>query len=72
MKMKTLVEIKIGETFKIADIEFIKFADENGHTVAVTKDNAFYSQFGKNNNFAESRVKSRLESEILPKRKYKV
>jgi hypothetical protein len=32
MKMKTLAEIKIGETFKVADIEFIKFADENGYS----------------------------------------
>lgn len=65
--MKTLAEIKIGETFKIADIEFIKFADENGHTVAVAKDSAFDSRFGANNNLAESTVKSRLETEILPK-----
>ena len=65
--MKTLAEIKIGQTFKIADIEFIKFADESGHTIAVAKDSAFDSQFGDNNNFSESRVKSRLESEILPK-----
>lgn len=65
--MKTLAEIKIGETFKVADIEFIKFADENGHTVAVAKNSVFDSRFGANNNFAESVVKSRLESEILPK-----
>ena len=65
--MKTLAEIKIGETFKVADIEFIKFADENGHTVAVAKDSVFNSEFGDNNNLAESLVKSRLESEILPK-----
>ncbi len=65
--MKTLAEIKIGETFKVADIEFIKFAEENGHTVAVAKDSVLDSQFGDNNNFTESRVKSRLESEILPK-----
>lgn len=65
--MKTLAEIKIGETFKVADIEFIKFADENGHTIAVAKDSVFNSQFGENNNFAESVVKSRLETEILPK-----
>lgn len=65
--MKTLAEIKIGETFKVADIEFIKFANENGHTVAVAKESVFDSRFGNNNNFAESRVKSRLESEILPK-----
>ncbi len=65
--MKTLAEIKIGETFKVADIEFIKFADENGHTVAVAKESVFDSRFGDNNNFAESVVKSRLESKILPK-----
>ena len=65
--MKTLAEIKIGETFKVADIEFIKFADENGHTVAVAKESVFDSRFGNNNNFAESVVKLRLESEILPK-----
>ena len=65
--MKTLAEIKIGETFKVADIEFIKFADENGNTIAVAKESVFDSRFGENNNFAESIVKSRLESEILPK-----
>ena len=65
--MKTLAEIKIGETFKVADIEFVKFADENGHTVAVTKDSVFNSKFGDNDNLDESLVKSRLESEILPK-----
>ena len=65
--MKTLAEIKIGETFKVADIEFIKFADKNGNTIAVAKESAFDSRFGENNNFAESRVKSRLESEVLPK-----
>lgn len=65
--MKTLAEIKIGETFKVADIEFIKFADENGNTIAVAKESVFDCRFGENNNFAESRIKSRLESEILPK-----
>lgn len=65
--MKKLAEIKIGETFKVADIEFIKFADENGNTIAVAKESVFNSRFGKNNNFAESQVKNRLESEILPK-----
>lgn len=65
--MKTLAEIKIGETFKVADIEFIKFADENGHTVAVAKESVFDSRFGDNNNFAKSNVKRRLETEILPK-----
>lgn len=63
--MKTLAEIKIGETFKVAEIEFIKFADENGKTIAVAKDILFKSSFGENNNFSESRVKIRLEREIL-------
>ena len=65
--MKTLAEIEIGEIFKVADIEFIKFADENGRTVAVAKDSVFNTRFGSNNNFAESIVKQRLDSEILPK-----
>lgn len=65
--MKTLAEIKIGKTFKVADIEFIKFADENGNTIAVAKEGMFDSRFGDNNNFAESQVKSRLENEILAK-----
>lgn len=65
--MKTLAEIKIGEIFKVADIEFIKFADENGHTVAVAKEGVFNSCFGDNNNFGASTIKNRLEKEILPK-----
>ena len=65
--MKTLAEIKIGETFKVADIEFIKFADRDGNTVAVAKDSVFNSIFGKDNDYAKSTLKDRLESEILPK-----
>lgn len=64
---KILAEIANGETFKVADIEFIKFADTDGNTIAVAKDLLFNSHFGNNNNFAESNVKRRLETEILPK-----
>lgn len=70
--MKTLAEIKVGETFKVADIKFIKFADESGHTVAVAKDCVFDSTFGGNNNFATSTLKSRLESEVLSKIENKI
>lgn len=36
MKMtKTLAEISNGELFKVAGIEFIKFADENGQNTAI-------------------------------------
>ena len=64
---KTLAEIAIGELFEVAGIEFIKFADENGQTVAVAKDSLFDSYFGNNNNFATSEVKRKLEEKILPK-----
>lgn len=64
---KTLAEIAIGELFEVADIEFIKFADKSGQTVAVAKDSLFNSKFGNNNNFAESIIKSRLEKDILSK-----
>lgn len=66
-KTKTLEEIANGELFEVAGIEFIKFADEDGQTVAVAKESLFNSRFGNNNNFAESIIKSRLEEEILPK-----
>lgn len=65
--MKTLAEIKIGETFKVADIEFIKTGEENGQVVAVAKNSLFHTRFGDNNNFAESDIKKKLETEILPR-----
>ena len=65
--MKTLAEIKTGETFEVAGIKFIKFCDANGHTTAVAKNSVFTSTFGNNNNFADSTVKRMLDNEILPK-----
>ena len=65
--MKTLAEIKIGESFKVADIEFIKTGEENGQVVAVAKNSLFDMRFGSNNNYAESDVKKKLETEILPR-----
>lgn len=63
-----LSEIENGETFKIGDTEFIKFYEVwGGGTVAVTKDAVFNSEFGENNNFAESKVLKRLNDEFLPK-----
>ena len=67
MKEIKLSEIASGNIFKIGDIEFIKFSEENGEAVAVTKDIVFFSEYGKNNNFAESKVMERLEKEFLPK-----
>lgn len=65
--MKLLSEIKIEETFSVAGIEFIKFSEKDGVTVAVAKDCVFKSQFGANNNFSESKILKRLSDEILPK-----
>lgn len=64
---KILAEIANGELFEVAGIEFIKFADDNGQTIAVAKDTLFNSRFGDNNNFATSDVKRKLEEKILPK-----
>ena len=70
--MKTtrkLTEVKIANTFKVADIEWIKFAEKDGNVIAVAKDSLFDSQFGSNNNYADNNciVRNKLETEILPK-----
>lgn len=62
-----LSEVKIGKTFSIAGIEFIKFTDENGVCAVASKEILFDSEFGKNNNFAQSLVLKKLNKEILPK-----
>ena len=56
MKTVTLAEVSVGETFKIGRFEFIKFADENGMVIAVSKDCLFNSSFGDNNDFFKSTV----------------
>ena len=67
MKKAELFNIKAGDTFKIGDVEFINFGQDDGKVTAVTKDNVFRSEFGENNNLAESKVLKRLEEEFLPK-----
>lgn len=62
-----LSEVKNGGTFKIGNIEFIKFYDRKGNVAAVTKDIIFKSSFGENNNFKESEILKKLEREFLPK-----
>ena len=61
-----LNEVKIGETFKIAGVEFVKVT-EGEEITAITKDALFNSSFGDNSNFAESKIRTRLEAELLPK-----
>jgi len=62
-----LSDVQVSKTFKVADIEFIKFAQEGDRVIAVTKDLQFNSYFGKNNNFSESDVLKKLLDEMLPK-----
>ena len=65
-KQPLFAGVKEGETFKIGDMEFIKFPSVGGQTPVVMKDIAFRSRFGKNNDFRSSEVLKKLESEILP------
>lgn len=67
MKKEILSNIKDGELFSVAGIEFIKFYDENGNTVAVARYSLGDYRFGNNNNFAKSRIKKMLEKRFLPK-----
>lgn len=67
MKKEILANIKDGEIFSIAGVEFIKFFDKDGITTAVAKNSLGDYRFGDNNNFAESSIKKMLEKEFLPK-----
>lgn len=62
-----LSNIKLGDTFTIAGIKFIKLTDKDGVCGAVSKDILFHSEFGENNNFANSYILEKLNNEILPK-----
>ena len=62
-----LSEVKISKTCSIADIEFIKVSEENGIACLVAKEAVFDSAFGKNNNFGESDILTKLNTKVLPK-----
>ena len=62
-----LCDVEDGDIFKIGDVEFIKFSDENGVTTAVTKDIVFNSDFGEDNNLVKSEVIKKLNDKFLPK-----
>ena len=66
-KTVKLAEIKAGKTFKIGDIEFIKFSDKNCETAVVAKDIMFRSRFGNNNDLRSSDVLKKLNADFLPK-----
>lgn len=59
--------VKDGETFKVGDIEFIRFPSVGGMTPVVAKNIIFRSRFGDDNNLKTSDVLKQLEAEFLPK-----
>lgn len=65
-KTVILGELPKGAIFKIGTREFISFGEENGGVYAVLKESAATSQFGKNNNFAESKILEQLTKDFLP------
>lgn len=65
--MEKTIKAKVGEIFEIAGMEFIKFPAVDGKVPVVMKDNAFRSEFGKNNDLRVSDVLKKMEKEILPK-----
>ena len=67
-KTKTirLGDLPIGATFKIGEREFFTFGENCGTVAAVLKNGLFDSEFGRNNNFAESEILKKLTEEFLP------
>ena len=59
--------VKPGETFRIGEMEFIRFADTPVGIPVVLKDIAFRSRFGDDNDFRSSDILKRLQEEFLPK-----
>ena len=55
-----------GKTFFVGEVEFIKFYDEDGATVAVTKDCICEMEFGSNNDFSSSEILKKLQEDFLP------
>lgn len=59
--------IKDGEAFMVGAMEFIKFPATDIGTPVVAKNIVFRSEFGPNNNLAESDVLKKMKAEIFPK-----
>ena len=59
--------VKDGETFTVAGIEFIKFPTVGDATPVMARNCLFRSKFGANNDLRSSSVLKRMEEEVLPK-----
>ena len=72
MKLSEVKTLKSGAELKdciftVAGIEFVKLSEDDGVAQVFTKECVFNSDFGKNNNFSESKVLKKLNKEIFPK-----
>ena len=59
--------VKDGDTFDVAGMEFIKFPEVDGKVPVVMKGIAFNSEFGNNNDLRTSTVLEKMKQEILSK-----
>ena len=59
--------VKDGETFTVAGIEFIKFPAVGDANPVMARNCLFRSKFGDNNDLRSSTVRKRMEEEVLPK-----
>lgn len=64
---KVLFHVRDGETFRVGEMEFIKFPSKDGKTPVVMRNIAFRSRFGNNNDLRESAVLERMVEKVLPK-----
>ena len=64
-KIINIPNVKDGETFEVAGMEFIKFPEVDGKVPVVMKDIAFRSEFGRNNDLRTSTVLKKMEKEFL-------
>ena len=64
-KTTVLTEVPVGEVFKVGNYEFIKFTDDNGQVIAVSKEYLYNSQFGRDNNLSTSEILEKLQNELL-------
>lgn len=65
--MEKIIKAKVGETFEVAGMEFIKFPAVNGKVPVMMRNVAFRSGFGPNNDLRASDVLKKMEKDILPK-----
>ena len=68
---KRLIDISIGETFKVGDLEFIVLDHQNGETSVLLKDFWKTDAFDANsNNYENSKIRRDLNEEFYTKLKF--